>query len=344
MAKQKKLPAAKNQSKLSSILTARLTLKPYHKPVKRRHYAKWRLAWLVGGGLMAILGIVLVLFVTDNEIREKVDDLYYSFYAARYINPTLDQMTNKHKNIAYCGTDSRYQKLDIYTPKHAGGPTPVVIYIHGGGWAVGDKTSTKLADFGTGIIRGRMALASVNYRLAPTNKYPTQNQDVACAVNYIKQHAGEYGINGSQIGLWGDSAGGQLAAMTALDPQFKGSIKAVAEFYGTADIWAQINRKPKPDRRAIAYIGSSTNRLLAEQASPAYADLTDAPPFLLFHGTDDQIVPYSQSVLFAQHLQAADVPVTLRTVEHANHNFSANSRPTAHDIKIEMATFFKVRL
>jgi acetyl esterase/lipase len=314
-----------------------------------RHFRKWRVVWVIFAAIAALLGLALLAFITIKPFREEVDDWYYEAYAAYSINPTLDNISTKHKNVAYCGTSSRYQKFDVYTPKWTD-KVPAVVYIHGGGWSVGDKANNNITVYGASIVRSGMAVVSLNYRLAPTYKYPIQNRDVACALNYLHAHAADFGIDPGRIGLWGDSAGGQLAAMEALDPQSKQarSVKAVVEFYGTADIWAQISHKvngvAKPDKRAVAYIGSTKNKVVADKASPINANLSGAPPFLLFHGTNDQVVPYAQSVEFVKRLQAAGVDAELRPVQHANHNFSSLSQPSASVIKTEMVQFFKSKL
>ncbi len=305
---------------------------------------------MIAAGVALLLGLGLLAFVTIKPFREEVDELYYTLYSEYLIDPTLDSLSTKYKNIAYCNSTSRFQKFDVYTPKRANKPVPAVVYIHGGGWAVGDKVNNNVNIYGTDILANDMALVSINYRLAPTYKYPTQNSDALCALNYLQLHAADFNIDPGSLGIWGDSAGGQLAAMTALSPQSKRSqtIKAVVEFYGTADLWGQINRKvngvSKPDKRVIAYLGSSTNKTLANQASPVFANLAGAPPFLLFHGTNDTTVPFDQSLAFSQKLNDSGDEVTLRPVQHANHNFSAVSQPTAKQISNEMVQFFKSKL
>jgi acetyl esterase/lipase len=319
-------------------------LKPSKQPVKkavRKPVSRWQIVLLV---VLSLFVVLLLAFVTVRAFREELDELYYKVYAKLYVDAPLTQVAIKKANIPYCGTTSRFQKLDLYLPHHTLAAAPLVVYIHGGGWSVGDKSSSLLAYYGQSIVQRGFALASVNYRLAPHVIYPTQNNDVACAVSYLRDHAAEYGINSGRIGLIGDSAGGQLAALTAFNPEFAPNIKAVVQFYSPADLWVQVTRKPHIDKRVIAYLGSSANQKLARQASPLYAPVNNPPPFLLFHGTNDQTVAYSQSVAFAARLRAVGGQAVLQPVHNANHNFSANSSPTAAQIRTTTADFFEAHL
>jgi len=334
--------------KIKPAKTKQTTPPSPHRRSKPKRLGQW--LWLVLGGLSMLFGVGLILFVVSQPFREKVDELYYTLYAAVHTDPTLNDYAVKHANIAYCGTNSRFQKLDIYVPRWArvtGQLPPAAIYVHGGGWAVGDKTSTHLTKYGPAILSRNIALVSVNYRLAPQVHYPVQNSDLACAILFLRDHGRDYGIDGNRLGLWGDSAGGQLSAIAAFDPNTRPAIRAVAELYGTADVWGQISRKPR-DSRAVAYIGNANNparqKSLAMQASPVNANVTGAPPFLLFHGRNDRTVPFSQSVALQKKLQAAGVPVTLRAVDNADHNFTEKSRPSVNDIKHELAGFFDQQL
>ncbi len=346
-----KKPTKKPPKKLLQKLLQR---RPKLTPRPTRHFRKWRVVWTALAIFTAGLGICLVAFIAIKPFREEIDELYYTVYANYFVDPTLNNLSTQQRNVPYCGTASPYQKLDVYTPrrmsKYSGRLVPAVVYIHGGGWSYGNKVNGNITHYGTDIVRNGMALVSVNYRLAPDYIYPTQNNDVACAIGYLHRHAADFNIDPTRIGLWGDSAGGQLAALAAVDPEVKQAmpVKAVVEFYGTADIWGQITRKvdgaSKPDKRAIAYLGTATNKKLADSVSPVNADLRGAPPFLLFHGIDDRIVPYWQSVLFTQRLQTAGVDVALRRVQNANHNFSSLSQPTDRQINAEMVDFFKAKL
>ena len=113
-------------------------------------------------------------------------------------------------DVTYCSPDGLPQKMDIYFPK-SGGPWPVFLYVHGGGWDKGDKAEgagwNYLNDKGYLVV-------SVNYRLAAYNiKFPAMIEDVKCAVRYLRAHALEYNLNPDRIGALGASAGGHLVAL-----------------------------------------------------------------------------------------------------------------------------------
>ena len=107
--------------------------------------------------------------------------------------------------------------LDVYTPADPGaGPTPVMVYVHGGGWKGGDKARVgSKAEYFTG--RG-WAFVSVNYRLLPAGRHPANVNDVAAAIAWVHDHAAEHGIDPDAIFVMGHSAGAHLAALVATNP------------------------------------------------------------------------------------------------------------------------------
>lgn len=115
------------------------------------------------------------------------------------------------------GNDAR-QAIDFYRAKGAG-PAPLVVFIHGGGWALGDKrpaSGKKPAHF----TDAGYAFASINYRLVPQATVEQQAADVAAAIDTLRFRASEYGIDPNRIALMGHSAGAHLAALVATDPQY----------------------------------------------------------------------------------------------------------------------------
>ena len=126
-------------------------------------------------------------------------------------SPTpFDRYGQALTDVTYCRMGGQPQKMDVYFP-NSGGPWPVFLYVHGGGWNKGDKAEGAgwryLNDHGYLVV-------SVNYRLAAYNiKFPAMIEDVKCAVRSLRAHAGEYNLNPDRIGVLGASAGGHLAAL-----------------------------------------------------------------------------------------------------------------------------------
>ena len=116
------------------------------------------------------------------------------------------------EDITIPGTPDIAARFYLPTGDH---PLPLVVYFHGGGWALGDYQ-----DIDTPVRalanRSQCAVLSVNYRLAPEHKYPAAVDDAFAAVRWASRHATEYGCDGQRLAVMGDSAGGTLAAVVAL--------------------------------------------------------------------------------------------------------------------------------
>ena len=162
-----------------------------------------------------LLGILLVLavalFVNSYTVRQVWCNL---------LSPTLpmDNSTawssgKTYEHLAYAA-DSDAQYIDLYVPD-TNNP-PLFVLVHGGGFAFNDAQSRQ-AQFMYRYFRDHgFACASVNYRLSPEAPYPAATCDVKAAVRFLCRNAAEYGYDAEHIAIWGESAGGYLASMTAL--------------------------------------------------------------------------------------------------------------------------------
>ncbi|MBI5289380.1 MAG: alpha/beta hydrolase [Chloroflexi bacterium] len=108
----------------------------------------------------------------------------------------------------------------VYAPKSSA-PLPALVYYHGGGWVIGDLDThdglcRKLSN------RARCVVVSVDYRLAPEHKFPAAAEDGYAAAAYVHDHAAEFAIDPARIAVGGDSAGGNIAAVTALMARDRG--------------------------------------------------------------------------------------------------------------------------
>jgi acetyl esterase/lipase len=128
-------------------------------------------------------------------------------------------------DVAY-GADP-LQRLDLSLPEGAGcPPVPVVVWVHGGGWQIGDKSNAMTAKVALWNDAG-WAVASVNYRLTDPSVpaarrvvAPSHNEDVAAAVGWLTDNATDVGIDPTRIALLGHSAGAGIVAALATDPTY----------------------------------------------------------------------------------------------------------------------------
>lgn len=248
--------------------------------------------------------------------------------------------------IHYCDDKDPAKTLDYFRPKDSGTvDLPVVVYIHGGGWRGGDENSSLLNNYGYQFIKKGIAVVAIDYRLRSKNPFPDQNNDVACALAYLDSNAESLHIDIQKTILFGDSAGGQLAAFAALNIPYKDyDYKApvgVIDFYGVSD-FSKIIGGTHPDLNARYYLGSKYNKS-ATNASPLTYVTKNAPRFLLFHGTKDTVVPSSQSQILYDQLTKLGIDAEYVAVQGAKHGFNGPELSKSEYAKITGAidTFLK---
>lgn len=215
---------------------------------------------------------------------------------------------------------------DLHLPSDRGRPSPVVVFVHGGGWLRGSRRIfcpgfSEAETFGAVVARGR-AVLSIDYRLSGEAAFPAPLHDVIAAIDWVcEDGAARYGLDAERIALWGESAGGHLAALAALRPD--SPVQAVIDWYGPSDLAllladADEHREPMREQALLGGPGAYSDDD-AHAASPRFAARPDAPPFLLAHGTADDLVPAVHSELLAQALTDAGAHVELQLVTDAGH-------------------------
>ena len=115
------------------------------------------------------------------------------------------------------GVEPKLTSLDLYAAPNATN-APVLVWVHGGGWAHGDKS--QVASLPAAFVREGFVVASVNYRLAPAVKFDAQAQDVAAAIAWLREHAKDYGAASEKMFLMGHSAGAHLVALVGTDESY----------------------------------------------------------------------------------------------------------------------------
>jgi acetyl esterase/lipase len=256
-------------------------------------------------------------------------------------------------DIVYGIADEQPLLLDLYRPAApAATPRPAVVFVHGGGWAAGDKR-----DFGVGaqaLARQGYVALSVNYRLASRgrNPWPAQLDDVQRAVRWLRANAQTYNIAPRRIGAVGHSAGGHLVACLATretrdnaDPALavcSSRVTCAIDLSGPVDLVTSDN--PQADG-IIANLLGATNHArpdLARDASPIlFVDAKTAPVFIV-HGRRDDLVDVRHAEQFAAALRKAGVETRILLFDEEGHGLS---KPANADRMIrESLAFLKAHL
>jgi acetyl esterase/lipase len=214
--------------------------------------------------------------------------------------------------------------LDILQPPHpALQDRPAVVMIHGGGWVGGSKS--EMMDFSKPFLERDYVVANVEYRLAAAAPAPAAVIDVLKASRWLVDHAAEYRVDPKRITVAGFSAGGHLALMAGMlnkDTDFGPVTKfaGIIDFYGVADVVDAFEAKRD---YAVQWLGTAPDAMdLAKKVSPMSYVRKDAPPVLIIHGDQDDVVPYQQSVKLQAALKKVGAKVDLITVPGGKHGFT----------------------
>jgi acetyl esterase/lipase len=243
------------------------------------------------------------------------------------------------RNIDYWGDGDRRHRLDIYHSRLAGPEkAPVMVYIHGGAWMIGEKREQGKPMMYELVARGWVCVA-INYRLSPKATWPDHIVDAKRAVGWVKEHIGEHGGDPSFVAVSGGSAGGHLGALLALsagDPAFQPgfeetdtSVQACVPFYGVMDLTSSPEGSAifgpgllQMLERRVMKTTESEHPDLFRAASPTYRVRAEAPPFFVLHGVNDTLVPVETARTFVDRLRAvSNEPVAYAELPLAQHAF-----------------------
>jgi acetyl esterase/lipase len=230
-------------------------------------------------------------------------------------------------------TQSPLQKLDLYLPVVKNGPAPLVIWIHGGGFRVGDKHSIPRRNFGpapkpkgpdgpyqiqvpdvAALTHKGYAVVSLNYRLLrrPGDRFVDfarpAVQDGKAAVRFLRANAALYGLDPGKFAVWGNSAGGFIAAMLAAtgddpaifddpalgSPDVSGAVQAAVIWYGAIEVY---------DLSIAHYISAA--KII--------------PPILIANGDADTSVPVVEAIRLNDELLKKGAKSTLTILPGAGH-------------------------
>ena len=249
-----------------------------------------------------------------------------------------DPVIIRHPDLQYVRNGHARQRLDLYLPAVSAGRLPLIIWIHGGAWQSGSRTSCP--PLNESYAERGYAVASIGYRFSSDATFPAQIQDCKAAIRWLRAHADQYGIDPDKFGAWGSSSGGHLVALLGTcqdiaefdvgeNLEFSSGVQAVCSYFGPTDFLQMdaqaIPNSPvrhdaatSPESRLIG--GPIQKRPeLAARANPITYVSKNAPPFLIVHGDMDPLVPWQQSELLFKALGRKGVQVHFHTIHGAAH-------------------------
>jgi acetyl esterase/lipase len=253
------------------------------------------------------------------------------------------------KDLDYAGDSMVYHRLDIYLPQTPKATYPVIISIYGSAWFANNAKGADLNLLGKALLDAGFAVVTPNHRSSRDAKFPAQIHDIKAAIRFIRANAAIFQLDTSFVGITGSSSGGNMAAMAGTSrfvTQFSlgnttidieghigpngdqsSSVDCVVDWFGPTNMLLMDscggtdfihNSANSP---ASLYIGGpiQENKEKCLLASPTvYIDSTD-PPFLIFHGEKDRVVPHCQSEILFESLQKAKVPSRFILVPDGQH-------------------------
>jgi acetyl esterase/lipase len=238
--------------------------------------------------------------------------------------------------------------LDLYVPAPGAASGAAIVYVHGGGWAVGTRRRFGRAFLSWSptpldrLAQAGFVVATVDYRLSGEARFPAQLHDVKAAIRWLRANAGCLGVDPARVVAWGESAGGHLAVLAGLTagrPELEGtvgehvgessSVCGVIDWYGPMNLLTlSAQHLPTSDKRPddagsweSAMVGAAlqSDPARSRAASPIAYVHAGAPPIQIHHGTNDGQVPFAQSVEFADAQRHAGGEVELIVVNGSDH-------------------------
>jgi len=251
--------------------------------------------------------------------KEDVDFYFNLYRAKRRADKFYSQYPHLVKNIPYCPT----QNLDVYRPESGSG-YPALLYIYGGSWVSGNKEL--YAPAAQLLVPEGLVFVVPGYTLHPQAHYQQQVSEVAASIAWTLENIEQYGGDPKRVIVCAQSAGGHLATLALLDPQWLGrtghSLSEIAGIMSLSGVY-DVGRQMEYERAK-----GNTGQLLLDHfegeqnfaiASPMAYVRPGLPPIHLVHGDADTTVPMSISDGFYAALREADNAVTYSVYKGRGH-------------------------
>jgi acetyl esterase/lipase len=241
-------------------------------------------------------------------------------------------------DVPYATVQEIELKLDFY-PSKIDGVSPLIVWVHGGAWRRGSRSNVPIRR----LTEDGFSIASLDYRLSGTARFPAQVQDIKAGIRFLRAHAKRFQVDPDRIVIAGASAGGHLAALVGVsdsvapledlamgNSHVKSRVAAIVSLYGASNLQTILSQSTphglsvrEPALQLLLGDLPDAKPDLARLASPVeHVDSTD-PPLLLFHGDQDPQMPINQSHELQGVYQRTGLPVSFDVLHGAAHGGKA---------------------
>ena len=248
-----------------------------------------------------------------------------------------------HRDIVYKRGPFDQQKLDIYMPTGTWNPAskdvPAVVFVHGGSWMHGSKEDIRIIDRFLGKMRDEgWAFIAIDYVAGPLGLLETPSRNVRRALLWIRENAGFYGIDTSNLGLYSVSAGSHLTlealnTSTAPAEDWRFWLSECAPI----DLVAMANGESPDAGDILSHFPTS---YLRNHSPVLYVD-AELPPTAIVHGDADTMVALAQSERLAERLATFGTNVTLKVISGGDHGFFGNSQDEWIEMEDDFIPFMR---
>lgn len=262
----------------------------------------------------------------------------------------FSQQSDSWTDLDYAGDGEGFHKLDIYLPNGEKSSYPAVIAIYGSAWFGNNLKANAFNTLGQPLLDAGFAVITPNHRSSRDSLYPAQIHDIKAAIRFVRANADKYNIDTSFVGIAGSSSGGHLAALAGTSggvktatvgsataviegnvgefTDFSSSVDAVVDWFGPTDITMMAECEGggsidhnSPDSPESILVGGPIRENIDKGtlANPIHFVDPSDPPFLIFHGDQDPLVPPCQSELLHKALQNSGVASEYFLMEGGGH-------------------------
>jgi acetyl esterase/lipase len=300
------------------------------------------------------LGAVAAVFPFRPRTVERIRNLVYAKVGRRTLTLDVIRAVDPAGRLAVDAAEAGAAPAspEVAAAAATGRGAPVFLYVHGGGWVIGNKRQQGRVLLHELAAAGWICVA-INYRLSPRATWPEHILDVKHAIGWVKQHIAEHGGDPGFVVIGGGSAGAHLASLAALTPdaaewqrdlaEVDTSVQGCVAFYGVYDfvdderIWRHRAFRHLLLERVVMKRRAREAREEYVKASPiARIGGRVPPPFLVVHGGADSLAPVAGARRFRDALAKAGGQVAYVELPGANHAFelfpSLRSVPVNHGV------------